>query len=58
MAARAASGRTVFGRTAGPERLDLRDPSMRKTTPWNWKSLWPWLAIAAAAYFLAKQIVQ
>jgi len=31
---------------------------MRKTTPWNWKSLWPWLAIAAAAYFLAKQIVR
>jgi hypothetical protein len=24
----------------------------------KWRNVWPWLAIAAAAYFLAKQIVQ
>jgi hypothetical protein len=24
----------------------------------KWKSVWPWLVIAAAAYFLARQIVQ
>ncbi len=24
----------------------------------KWKSVWPWLLVAAAAYFLAKQIVQ
>jgi hypothetical protein len=24
----------------------------------KWKGVWPWLVLAAAAYFLAKQIVQ
>jgi hypothetical protein len=31
---------------------------MKRLSLLNWKSVWPWLLIAAAAYFLAKQIVR
>jgi len=31
---------------------------MKRFAYLKWKNLWPWLAIAAAAYFLAKQIIQ
>ncbi len=31
---------------------------MKRLASLNWKSVWPWLAVAVAAYFLAKQIVR
>lgn len=31
---------------------------MKRLAFLNWKSVWPWLVIAAAAYLLAKQIVR
>jgi hypothetical protein len=31
---------------------------MKRFASLNWKGIWPWVLVAAAAYFLAKQIVQ
>jgi len=31
---------------------------MKRAVLLIWKKVWPWLAIIAAAYFLAKQIVR